>query len=232
MTWSSRLARIILQGAAAALALAIAPAPAAATEKFVGVPRIVDGDTLAFDGQRVRIRGIDAPETSQTCSRRGVDEPCGVLSTQALAGKIGSGTVVCLSEERDDHNRPIAVCRLGTLDLGAWMVETGHAVAFVRYVRDYVPLETAARRQGLGIWGTSFEMPWDYRHRTSPASTGPASSPSTCRIKGNINSAGNRIYHVPGQARYETTTINQQAGERWFCTTAEAEAAGWRPSKR
>ena len=53
-----------------------------------------------------------------------------------------------------------------------------------------------------------------------------------CAIKGNISiSGGERIYHVPGQRYYAETTISPQYGERWFCSEAEARAAGWRRSR-
>ncbi len=44
--------------------------------------------------------------------------------------------------------------------------------------------------------------------------------------------AGERIYHVPGEAYYNRTRINPAKGERWFCTEEEAQAAGWRRSRR
>lgn len=50
-----------------------------------------------------------------------------------------------------------------------------------------------------------------------------------CLIKGNINRAGQKIYHVPGSPSYDQTQINEAAGERWFCSEREAVAAGWRP---
>lgn len=54
----------------------------------------------------------------------------------------------------------------------------------------------------------------------------------SCRIKGNISTnTGERIYHVPGQQYYDQTVITASKGERWFCTEAEAKAAGWRKSK-
>lgn len=53
-----------------------------------------------------------------------------------------------------------------------------------------------------------------------------------CKIKGNISSSGEKIYHVPGGAYYDKTVINTEAGERWFCSENEAQAAGWRESKR
>ncbi len=52
-----------------------------------------------------------------------------------------------------------------------------------------------------------------------------------CMIKGNISSSG-RIYHVPGSDSYDKTRIDGSKGERWFCTEAEAKAAGWRPPDR
>jgi endonuclease YncB( thermonuclease family) len=59
-----------------------------------------------------------------------------------------------------------------------------------------------------------------------PAPISPAPSDS-CRIKGNISQSG-RIYHVPGSPWYDQTKIDESKGERWFCTEAEARAAGWR----
>ena len=59
-----------------------------------------------------------------------------------------------------------------------------------------------------------------------------AEESDTCNIKGNVNTQGERIYHVPGQNYYDAAGINERAGERWFCSEAEARASGWRRSKR
>ncbi|MEK9661560.1 MAG: hypothetical protein VW644_07495 [Alphaproteobacteria bacterium] len=53
-----------------------------------------------------------------------------------------------------------------------------------------------------------------------------------CEIKGNIDRAGNRVYHVPGGQYYVSVVVDAAAGERWFCSIADAEAAGWRKSPR
>lgn len=53
-----------------------------------------------------------------------------------------------------------------------------------------------------------------------------------CRIKGNISSKGERIYHTPGGRWYDKTKISPLKGERWFCSEAEAQKAGWRRSKQ
>ncbi len=53
-----------------------------------------------------------------------------------------------------------------------------------------------------------------------------------CNIKGNISiNTGERIFHVPGQEYYAATKISPQYGERWFCSEAEAWAAGWRKAR-
>jgi hypothetical protein len=54
-----------------------------------------------------------------------------------------------------------------------------------------------------------------------------------CGIKGNISaSTGERIYHMPGQRYYFATRINWWSrDERWFCSEADARAAGWRKAR-
>jgi endonuclease YncB( thermonuclease family) len=67
---------------------------------------------------------------------------------------------------------------------------------------------------------------------TGDSSAGAASADAGCRIKGNINGRGERIYHVPGAPSYAGTRIDPGRGERWFCSADEAERAGWRAPRR
>jgi len=71
---------------------------------------------------------------------------------------------------------------------------------------------------------------------TPPPTVRPTPTPihsPQCLIKGNISfRTGEKIYHVPGGEFYDETVINASKGERWFCTEAEARAAGWRKSQR
>lgn len=53
----------------------------------------------------------------------------------------------------------------------------------------------------------------------------------SCAIKGNVNSKGDHIYHIPGWRDYERTTIKPEEGDRWFCTEEEAQNAGFRAPK-
>jgi hypothetical protein len=76
--------------------------------------------------------------------------------------------------------------------------------------------------------------PIDSRVPGRSALTSQAAEPSggNCDIKGNISvKSGERIYHVPGQDYYDRTRIDTGKGERYFCSEAEARAAGWRRSK-
>ncbi len=52
-----------------------------------------------------------------------------------------------------------------------------------------------------------------------------------CRIKGNISSSGERIYHLPGDRYYAVTLIDWWKGERWFCSEEQARRAGFRRAR-
>lgn len=78
------------------------------------------------------------------------------------------------------------------------------------------------------------------RPNTQQGSGGRSVTPPdpNCPIKGNISQAGSgqstgrRLYHVPGMQDYDRTVIDPARGERWFCTEAEAQAAGWTRAPR
>jgi hypothetical protein len=102
--------------------------------------------------------------------------------------------------------------------------------------RTLYAIQNEAKAKKIGLWADPNPVPpWERRHSGEPAAllpeTADAPAGGSCKIKGNINSRGERIYHVPGQKYYAQTQINESSGERWFCTEAEARAAGWRPSK-
>lgn len=114
------------------------------------------------------------------------------------------------------------------------MVAEGWAVAYRRYSMDYVKQEDQAKSVRRGIWAGRFAMPWDWRRgERSIERQAPGDRPAAgCTIKGNIGSQGERIYHVEGGRFYGRTKIDPSRGERWFCTEAEAPAAGWRKSQQ
>jgi len=125
---------------------------------------VIDGDTLEVKRQRIRLSGIDAPESDQTCQNSiGATYRCGDYATRMLREGIGQRAVTCDARDRDRYGRLIAVCHLGGTDLNAWMVRNGLALAYRRYSMDYAPQEDLARAEGRGLWAGGFIAPWDWR---------------------------------------------------------------------
>jgi endonuclease YncB( thermonuclease family) len=192
-----------------------------------GTPRVIDGDTLELDGSRIRLDGIDAPESSQSCPRKGLGSwACGTAATTALGKLVEHQTVSCQPQGFDKYGRTLAVCFVGNKDINAAMVRQGYAWAFVKYSSLYVQQEAQARSEGVGIWQAAATPAWDYRHRQWGAAE-PA-APAGCAIKGNVTKHG-KIYHMPWSPWYTQIRMETAKGKRWFCTEAEAVAAGWRP---
>jgi endonuclease YncB( thermonuclease family) len=193
-----------------------------------GAATVVDGDTLNVGQTRIRLEGIDAPEIGQTCGRRWVGTwACGTAARDALEKMVGTSTVSCTVTGQDLYGRALGQCTVAGRDLNAEMVRTGFAWAFVKYSRAYVSVEAEARAARAGIWQGDAEPAWTYRERSWTAAA-PA-APSGCAIKGKITKNG-QIYHTPWSPWYAVSKVDERRGERWFCTEAEATAAGWRPA--
>ena len=141
------------------------------SETLAGVPEIGDADTVTIDGQRIRLEGIDAPESKQHCERptrdprRAATEryACGQAATEALKQRIAGRAIACTGNERDRYGRLLGICRLQNEDLNAWLVRNGHALAYRRYSRKYIAEEEKARNERRGVWAGSFVKPWDWR---------------------------------------------------------------------
>ncbi|WP_245466538.1 MULTISPECIES: thermonuclease family protein [unclassified Mesorhizobium] len=208
-----------------------------------GVASVIDGDTIEIHGQRVRFNGIDAPESRQYCDdAKGFEYPCGRRSAEALDKFLAaSRPMQCSFVTWDRYGRFVGNCtRADGADVAAWMVEHGQALDWPKYSDGaYAAQQAKAQAAKLGLWVGNFQAPWDWRAQHSDDVQAPAtptfalgSGNTGCTIKGNISAEGERIYHLPGQKYYSATIINQAKGEMWFCSEAEAVAAGWRRSKR
>jgi len=162
--------RTLLDYLLAALFLGLVMLAAARFERFAmrdaaGIATVNDGDSLTIAGERIRLRGIDAPELGQICQFDGADYACGRRSKAALAERIGGRKVDCSGWERDRFRRLLAVCRAGADELNLAQVETGWALAY----GDYSDAERRAREAKAGIWAGSFERPRDWRERHGSA---------------------------------------------------------------
>jgi endonuclease YncB( thermonuclease family) len=205
----------------------LAAKPGEADTAIIGVARVVDGDTISIDEVRIRLEGIDAPEAGQTCQRRWFGAwPCGSAATAALQGLLAGQSVRCERRGTDKYGRVLGVCFVAGRDVNAAMVRQGYAWAFVRYSASYVREEAAAKAERLGIWQGEAMPAWEYRQRHWAVAE--ADAPAGCAIKGNVTKSG-RIYHMPWSPWYPQIKIEPEKGKRWFCSEAEAIAAGWRP---
>jgi endonuclease YncB( thermonuclease family) len=208
----------------------LAVAPIAVRADVTGRASVIDGDTIEIQGQRIRLHGIDAPESNQTCRRDSEVWRCGQQASLALADKIGQQSVRCEEKDRDRYGRIVAKCFVGDQDLSEWLALEGWAVAYIYYSYEYTRAETRAKSNRRGIWAGEFDNPWEWRKRKRRDAA--KDDAGDCRIKGNISRKGERIYHVPGGRWYGRTRIDTSNGERWFCTEAEAQTAGWRRSRQ
>ncbi|MGS1093398.1 thermonuclease family protein [Aquamicrobium terrae] len=145
----------------ALLALLVARLDAVNTRTEQGMARIVDGDSIELGGQRVRLRGIDAPEYRQNCTREGTEFACGRESRNALLRLTQNKTVVCSGWRNDQYGRLLGDCTADGIDLNRTQVEAGWAVAYGDFERE----EAAARAAGRGVWAGEFERPRHWRDR-------------------------------------------------------------------
>ena len=197
---------------------------------FSGPVHVIDGDTVDVGDVRVRIHGIDAPESWQQCQTEfGNNFDCGDLATQQLQRMSEGRFAECVQTDYDDtYNRVVARCYVNNADIGAVMVSEGYALAYTKYSRDYVQTEADAKARDRGLHTALMQDPaWVRQTRA----VGRIPVDHNCKIKGNITKNGH-IFHVPGQAFYERTGIRPERGERWFCSAQDAIDAGWRAAKR
>lgn len=214
-----------------------------------GEARVVDGDTLEVAGERIRLHGIDAPESEQSCERDGLSYACGAAATDWLQQHVQTRPVRCEEEGRDRYGRLLAVCFAGDENLNKGMVEAGWALAYRRFSTRFLPEELDAIHARRGLWAGRFVPPWQWRHGetvmvdagseafqtavgTQLEVAGEPADEETCPVKANVGASGSRIYHVPGDSHYDRLRLDPVQGDRCFDSEAAAAAAGFRPARR
>ncbi len=151
--------------------------------------RVVDGDTIVIrtgsKTERVRLRGIDAPELEQTGGRE---------AGKYLAGLILNKKVRIAGESRDNYNRLLGLVFLGKENVNLTMVREGWAwdYALSNAGSEYTLAEKKAREAGRGLWaGESPQAPWKFRRSQRGEISDRRSAPADC--------------HVPSERRAPTT---------------------------
>ena len=144
-------------------------------EEIIGVPRIVDGDTIHIKEYKIRLEGIDAPEMRQKCKKEKLkissligfilykEYNCGEVSKEKLESKVDRAKIKCISSSKDKYERYLAKCFKDKINLNQWMVRNGHAVAYRRYSKEYIPDEDFAKENELGLWQGKFLDPEKWR---------------------------------------------------------------------
>lgn len=177
------------------------------------VAGVIDGDTIVLDDNktRVRLRYVDAPE-KELCGSREANE---LLKSLTLGKKVRLSGII-----PDQYGRGMALVYVGNNLINQEMVASG----WVRYHSDETAqkeeikkLSEIARESNLGVYGK--------------CESTVAKNPK-CAIKGNIDFPINKYtYHLPGCTQYETAVVQEDKGEAWFCTEAEARKAGFTKAK-
>ena len=195
-------------------ALILIATPALAADYPARVVGVTDGDTLTVlrDGRtqvKVRLSGIDAPETGQDFGSR----------AKQAASKLAFGKQVTIREvDKDRYGRTVAdVVLPDGRSLGREMVAEGMAWDYRTYSNDptLVQIEAEARNAHLGLWSQPNPLPpWDWRHGKN--------IPVTDVVIGNRRS---HLYHAP---HCRAAAIMKPENRVEFKTTVEAEAKGYR----
>lgn len=130
-----------------------------AASGIAGHAHVIDGDSMMVEGRELRLKGIDAPEGRQHCTRNGADWACGEDARRHLQALIAGQPVTCRAVESDRFRRLLAVCNAGDRVLNAAMVEAGYAVSYGSYRAE----EDRARSARRGLWAGEFERPREWR---------------------------------------------------------------------
>ena len=194
------------------------------TKDLFLVTRVIDGDTLELaNGDRVRYIGVDAPETVHP--NKTVE--CFGQEASSYNKQLVEGKWVRLEKDisdQDKYGRLLRYVYLNDEMVNLLLVTWGYAEGVtyppdVKFAEDFLAAQTRARNDGRGLW----------------SACGPQALTVTdndlCVIKGNISLSGEKMFHVPGCDYYNQTAISVDRGERWFCSVAEALAAGWRQAQ-
>lgn len=201
---------------------------------IAGKATVVAADTLKIGDSRVRMSGIEVPDPDQRCTRPGTRPgrtwACGQEAREATQRLVQGQTVSCEVGGKDSSGLASGRCQAAGADIAEALVKAGHAFSEPGLVPPYRTAEAAARASRSGIWGAAdIERPAAWRERIW--STAKRQAPDGCPIKGRVR-GDEREYLLPWSSDYARVRVSKRRGERWFCSEAEAVAAGWRSPRK
>ena len=163
----SMLGMAVLGGVAVAVAIAIfgkekSNHPGEASSAIQAV-KVIDGDTIEVNSEKLRLYGIDAPEKGQPCRRNNTPYDCGTASKEHLEFLLSGAEVNCTKKGKDKWGRYVAECEADGEDVSKLMVRHGWAIAYRKYSTTYVEDEKFAQSNRLGMWSKEFSIPSEWR---------------------------------------------------------------------
>ncbi|WP_249597870.1 thermonuclease family protein [Peribacillus frigoritolerans] len=204
------------------------------------VIKVIDGDTVKIkmtngNEETVRLLLIDTPETVHPSKPV---QPLGPEASKFAKELMPSGSKVEVETgigERDKYGRLLAYFYVDGKMVNKLLLEKGLArVAYVyapntKYLDELENIQKQAQQDEIGIWSIenyATSKGFDDSKSKEASVEKPTGSCNNPQIKGNINSKGNKIYHIPSGQYYEITKP-----EEMFCTEKDAQDAGFRKSQ-
>lgn len=137
-----------------------------------GKAKVIDGDTIKINNQKIRFSGIDAPESNyrgreQFCFIDDSKISCGKLSKKFLTNYVKENDIFCeINDKKDQYKRNLGECFLNRLSLSKLMVRNGYAFDYEKYSKGKYKFDQEyAKENSLGMWSMKFEYPWDFRQK-------------------------------------------------------------------
>jgi micrococcal nuclease len=198
---------------------------------------VIDGDTIRakVNGkvEKIRFLLIDTPEMKD--EKMGGPQPFAFEAKEFTKRMLQNGKVEIELDvnERDKYGRILAYVYVNDQSVQEELLRQGLArVAYIfppntKYVDRYQQIQKEAQAKAVGIWSIENYVQEDGFYPKHKKFSEDINIEKNCVIKGNINSKGEKIYHVPGGANYESTKP-----EKCFQSEEEAKAAGFRKAKR
>lgn len=205
------------------------PQAASVTTSESAEVRVFDGDTIQLGNDVYNLIGIDAPELGQVCDANGNIQRCGLNSAYQLRKMLdfGKDSLKCQPlDQQGAGSTPLASCAVGEQDVSLSILQSGHAVAAPDAPPNYLAAEVQAKDAQLGIWGSKFIMPAEWREGARLA-VEEQPGHEACVIKG-IVKKGRRVYFGPLDDIYDQIDVAASPQGRTFCSEDEARLAGWR----
>ena len=123
-----------------------------------GKPRIIDGDTIEINKEKIRFGGINSPERKEIGYK---------LAKDKLVEKIAKNIVTCIREKnKDKYRRTVAECFVNGESLSSFMVKKGYACDYKYYSKGkYAKEQKHAKSNKLGVWKMKYNISWENKCR-------------------------------------------------------------------